>query len=101
MGAPDSDWGGRITVVEPNPGHTVAAEELIAFRREYLREGVRTSKQLVFVDSLPRSVNGKVLKKTFEHTSGLIPAGPLIGSDVAASRSMCCATTDLQSSGTT
>ncbi|OZC59729.1 long-chain fatty acid--CoA ligase [Rhodococcus sp. 06-621-2] len=63
VGAPDNDWGERVTaVVELNPDHQVDAEELIALCREKLG-GVRTPKQLVFVDSLPRSVNGKVLKK--------------------------------------
>ncbi|KQU47215.1 long-chain fatty acid--CoA ligase [Rhodococcus sp. Leaf278] len=63
VGAPDDDWGERVTaVVELKPNHTVDAEELIALCRQKLG-GVRTPKRVFFVDSLPRSVNGKVLKK--------------------------------------
>ncbi|TFI44840.1 long-chain fatty acid--CoA ligase [Rhodococcus sp. 1R11] len=63
VGAPDDDWGERVTaVVELKPNHTADAEELIALCRQNLG-GVRTPKQVIFVDSLPRSVNGKVLKK--------------------------------------
>ena len=63
VGAPDEDWGERVTaVVETKPDRSVTAEELITLCRERLG-GVRTPKEVVFVDQLPRSVNGKVLKK--------------------------------------
>ena len=48
-------------VVELNPGARVAAAELIALCKERLG-GVRAPKSIDFVDSLPRSSNGKVLK---------------------------------------
>ena len=63
VGAPDADWGERVTaVVELKPGQSATAEELITRCREALG-GVRTPKEVVFVERLPRSVNGKVLKK--------------------------------------
>jgi acyl-CoA synthetase (AMP-forming)/AMP-acid ligase II len=63
VGAPDDDWGERVTaVVELKPQRSVTAEELTALCRESLGS-VRTPKQILFVDALPRSVNGKVLKK--------------------------------------
>lgn len=63
VGAPDDDWGERVTaVVELNPSQTVDAHDLIALCRQQLG-GIRTPKEVIFVDSLPRSVNGKVLKK--------------------------------------
>nr|WP_314142781.1 AMP-binding protein [uncultured Rhodococcus sp.] len=63
VGSPDDDWGERVTaVVELNPGQSVEADELIALCRKRLG-GIRTPKLVLFVDSLPRSVNGKVLKK--------------------------------------
>jgi acyl-CoA synthetase (AMP-forming)/AMP-acid ligase II len=63
VGVPDDDWGERVTaVVELRPNCQVSAEELIARCREVLGS-VRTPKKVIFVEELPRSVNGKVLKK--------------------------------------
>jgi acyl-CoA synthetase (AMP-forming)/AMP-acid ligase II len=63
VGAPDDDWGERVTaVVELREGFSVDEDEIIGLCRPLLG-GVRTPKQVVFVDELPRSVNGKVLKK--------------------------------------
>jgi len=62
VGAPDDDWGERVVaVVELHPGDSATAEELLASCRAALG-AVRTPKELRFVDRLPRSVNGKVLK---------------------------------------
>lgn len=63
VGAPDEDWGERVTaVVETKPGRSVSAEDLIDLCRTSLG-GVRTPKTVIFIDRLPRSANGKVLKK--------------------------------------
>ena len=63
VGAPDDDWGERVTaVVELKPGRQVTADELQHWCRDALGP-VRSPKDVVFVDRLPRSVNGKVLKK--------------------------------------
>ncbi|NUU19956.1 MAG: AMP-binding protein [Streptomycetaceae bacterium] len=63
VGAPHPDWGEAVTaVVERNTGHDVAEAELIALCREELGP-VRAPKQVVFVEQLPRSGNGKVLKR--------------------------------------
>ncbi len=63
IGAPDDDWGERVTaVVELKPGQTATADELKHRCREALGP-IRSPKEVVFVDLLPRSVNGKVLKK--------------------------------------
>ncbi|MEV6253371.1 class I adenylate-forming enzyme family protein [Nocardia sp. NPDC051929] len=63
VGAPHPDWGEVVTaVVELEAGQTVGEAELIARCRERLGP-VRAPKAVVFVDQLPRSVNGKVLKK--------------------------------------
>lgn len=68
VGAPDDDWGERVTaVVELKPGLSVAADELKLRCREALGP-VRAPKDIVFVDRLPRSVNGKVLKKDVRAT---------------------------------
>jgi acyl-CoA synthetase (AMP-forming)/AMP-acid ligase II len=63
IGTPHPDWGEAVTaVVELNTGARLTEAELLAYCRPKLG-GIRTPKQVVFVDSLPRSANGKVLKK--------------------------------------
>ena len=63
IGVPDADWGEAVkAVVELNPGETVTAEELIALCKSRLGS-VRTPKTVDFVEALPRSTVGKVLKK--------------------------------------
>ncbi|MFF4776648.1 AMP-binding protein [Microtetraspora fusca] len=63
VGAPHDDWGEVVTaVVELNAGAEVDGAELIALCRQRLGP-IRAPKQVFFVDQLPRSPNGKVLKK--------------------------------------
>ncbi|MPY55943.1 acyl-CoA synthetase [Streptomyces spongiae] len=63
IGVPHEDWGEAVTaVVELNPGAELTEDELIAYCRPQLG-GIKNPKKVVFTDSLPRSANGKVLKK--------------------------------------
>ncbi|WP_203337531.1 class I adenylate-forming enzyme family protein [Nocardioides limicola] len=63
IGLPDDEWGEAVTaVVELNPGAELTDDELIAYCRERL-SGIKTPKSVLLVESLPRSANGKVLKK--------------------------------------
>jgi acyl-CoA synthetase (AMP-forming)/AMP-acid ligase II len=63
IGTPHPDWGEAVTaVVELNQGAQATEEELIAYCRPVLG-GIKTPKKVLFVDALPRSANGKVLKK--------------------------------------
>jgi acyl-CoA synthetase (AMP-forming)/AMP-acid ligase II len=63
IGVPHEDWGEAVTaVVELSPGASLEAAELIALCRDRLG-GVRAPKRVEFVDSLPRSAAGKVLKR--------------------------------------
>jgi acyl-CoA synthetase (AMP-forming)/AMP-acid ligase II len=63
IGVPDADWGEAVkAVVELNHGHGVSAEELIALCKMRLGS-VKAPKSVDFVDALPRSAVGKVLKK--------------------------------------
>lgn len=63
VGAPDNEWGERVTaVVELKPSQHTSAAELTGLCHDALG-GVRTPKEFLFVDELPRSANGKVLKK--------------------------------------
>ncbi|MDP9142225.1 MAG: AMP-binding protein [Pseudomonadota bacterium] len=63
IGVPDEKWGEAVkAVVELNPGHVVSAELIIALCKEKLGS-VMAPKTVDFVDTLPRSPVGKVLKK--------------------------------------
>jgi acyl-CoA synthetase (AMP-forming)/AMP-acid ligase II len=63
IGVPDAKWGEAVkAVVELNAGQHISAEELIALCKEKLGS-VKAPKSVDFVDALPRSPVGKVLKK--------------------------------------
>ena len=63
IGVPDEQWGeGVKAVVELSAGHTVTAEELIELCKTRLGS-VKSPKTVDFIDALPRSPVGKVLKK--------------------------------------
>jgi acyl-CoA synthetase (AMP-forming)/AMP-acid ligase II len=63
IGVPDEAWGEAVkAVVELNPGHAASAEELIELCKAKLGK-VMAPKSVDFVNSLPRSPVGKVLKK--------------------------------------
>jgi acyl-CoA synthetase (AMP-forming)/AMP-acid ligase II len=63
IGVPDEKWGEAVkAVVELAPGKAVAAEELIALCKEKLG-GMMAPKSVDFIDALPRSAVGKVLKR--------------------------------------
>jgi acyl-CoA synthetase (AMP-forming)/AMP-acid ligase II len=63
IGVPDVHWGEAVkAVVELNAGQQVGADELSALCKDRLGS-VKAPKSVEFVDSLPRSPVGKVLKK--------------------------------------
>jgi acyl-CoA synthetase (AMP-forming)/AMP-acid ligase II len=63
IGVPDDNWGEAVkAVVELNPGAMLTAEELIALCKKRLGS-VKAPKTVDFVEQLPRSPIGKVLKK--------------------------------------
>lgn len=63
VGAPDADWGERVTaVVELRAGAAATPAELQAFCRERLG-GVRSPKVVEIWPQLPRSAIGKVLRR--------------------------------------
>lgn len=57
---PDERWGEAvIAVVERSPGEDIDPDTLIAFTRSHIA-GFKCPKEIVFVDSLPRTASGKV-----------------------------------------
>ncbi len=63
IGVPDAQWGEAVkAVVELNQGMSVSADELIALCKDKLGS-VMAPKSVDFVEQLPRSPAGKVLKK--------------------------------------
>jgi long-chain acyl-CoA synthetase len=63
IGVPDDRWGETVkALVIRAPGATVTAEELIAFARGRLA-GYKLPRSVEFVDELPRTPSGKVLKR--------------------------------------
>ncbi len=63
IGVPDDKWGEAVkAVVELNEGQTLSADEVIALCKHKLGS-VMAPKSVEFVEALPRSAAGKVLKK--------------------------------------
>jgi long-chain acyl-CoA synthetase len=63
IGVPDTHWGEAVkALVVPRPGTRPAPEDLIAFARERLA-GYKLPRSVDFVDELPRTPSGKVLKR--------------------------------------
>lgn len=63
IGVPDEEWGELVTaVVEPIAGQSLSADEVLRLCKEKLGS-VKCPKRVDFVDALPRSPNGKVLKR--------------------------------------
>ena len=63
IGVPDDKWGEAVkAVVELAPGQSVTAEALIGLCKDKLG-GVMAPKSIDFIDALPRSAVGKVLKR--------------------------------------
>ena len=63
IGVPDEKWGEAVTaIVELAPGARVTPDELIQLCRDRLGP-VMAPKQVDFIEALPRSAVGKVLKR--------------------------------------
>jgi acyl-CoA synthetase (AMP-forming)/AMP-acid ligase II len=63
VGVPDARWGEAVkAVVALQPGHQVSAGELIAFCKQRIA-GYKCPKSVDFVDALPKSTVGKILRR--------------------------------------
>ena len=74
IGVPDERWGETIkALVVPAPGATADADELVAFARTQLA-GYKLPRSVDFVDVLPRTPTGKVLKRELRDRYRNVPA---------------------------
>lgn len=63
IGVPDPDWGERVhAVVVLQPGNTGRPEEIRADAKRYIA-GYKAPRSVDFVETLPTSASGKVLKR--------------------------------------
>jgi acyl-CoA synthetase (AMP-forming)/AMP-acid ligase II len=63
IGVPDEQFGQRLKAfVVLRPGQTVTQAELKAYVHDHLAR-FKTPREIVFVDSLPRTATGKILKR--------------------------------------
>jgi len=63
IGVPNDQWGETVkAIVVLAEGQEATEDEIIDFTREYLA-GFKRPRSVDFVDSLPRNLSGKVLKK--------------------------------------
>ncbi|WP_185907810.1 class I adenylate-forming enzyme family protein [Psychrobacillus soli] len=63
IGVPDADWGEKVHAeVVLREGNSISAEELVAHVTDHLPK-YKVPKSLVFVDELPTSTVGKILRR--------------------------------------
>ena len=63
VGVPDPVWGEKVTaVVVLRPGMTATEAEIMALSRDNLA-GYKKPKSVVFLDELPKTVSGKIIKR--------------------------------------
>lgn len=70
IGVPDERWGEMVTgVAIPRAGAEPDEQTVIAFCRERLA-GYETPKRVIFVDEMPETVGGKILKYRLRESLG-------------------------------
>jgi long-chain acyl-CoA synthetase len=83
IGVPDERWGETVkALVVLAPDAAVSVDELVAFARERLA-GYKLPRSVEFVDELPHSPAGKVLKRELR-ARYLSPPGPVAAASARA-----------------
>jgi long-chain acyl-CoA synthetase len=63
IGLPDKEWGERVAAfIKPKPGQTIAPDKIKAYLKTKLAP-FKVPKEYIIVDDLPKSPNGKILKR--------------------------------------
>jgi long-chain acyl-CoA synthetase len=63
VGLPDKEWGERVAAfIKLKPGQTIASDKIKAYLKTKLAP-FKVPKEYVFMDDLPKSPNGKILKR--------------------------------------
>lgn len=79
VGVPDEQYGEALfAAIVPLPGWQLTPEDVIAHCRGLIG-GYKIPRRMAFVDSLPRSAVGKVLKQDIRRTFGRAPAPSAAG----------------------
>ncbi|MCP4757352.1 MAG: long-chain fatty acid--CoA ligase [Proteobacteria bacterium] len=66
FGLPDTNWGEKVcAAVVLNPGESAEEEEIVRFCQDNLA-GFKKPKRVIFMDALPRSPIGKVLRSVLK-----------------------------------
>jgi long-chain acyl-CoA synthetase len=77
IGVPDERWGETVkALIVRRPGSEADADELLAFTRARLA-GYKLPRSFEFVDELPRTPTGKVLKRQLRERYGAAPTAGL------------------------
>jgi acyl-CoA synthetase (AMP-forming)/AMP-acid ligase II len=70
VGVPDAQFGEALfAVIVPSPGKSLTEDEIISHCRGRIG-GYKIPRRMAFVDELPKSTMGKVLKNDLRHTYG-------------------------------
>jgi acyl-CoA synthetase (AMP-forming)/AMP-acid ligase II len=63
FGIPSDEWGEEVhATVVPRPGASLSEQDVMSFSREHLA-GYKTPRSVSFVEELPRTGSGKILKR--------------------------------------
>lgn len=70
IGVPDAQYGEALfAVIVPSPGKSLTEDEIISHCRDRIG-GYKIPRRMAFVDALPKSTMGKVLKTDLRRTYG-------------------------------
>ena len=70
IGVPDEHYGEALfAVIVPAPGHTLSADEMITHCRARIG-GFKIPRRMAFVDALPKSAMGKIMKQDLRRAYG-------------------------------